>query len=154
MFSILGKQKNQKDVNLQNQNQTEIASICTYLCTVFTELLQYKEVKLWFEIDWNGGSKMVLRLQVPKIVPKNETLVTKRHIEIPKGSGQKHFVLERSNLKKSNQNLSQKTNSRIIRNYLWQYYQVAKTTALIFQKVCYIQDWEMVFCFQNCPDLM
>ena len=42
---------------------------------------------------------MVLRLQVPKIVPKNETLVTKRHIEIPKGSGQKHFVLERSNLK-------------------------------------------------------
>ena len=98
MFSILGKHKNQKDVNYL-QNQTEIASICTYLCTVFTQLLQYKEVKLWFEIDWNGGSKMVLRLQVPKIVPKNETLVTKRHIEIPKGSGQKHFVLERSNLK-------------------------------------------------------
>ena len=90
MFSILGKQKNQKDVN-DLQNQTEIASICTYLCT-FTQLLQYKEVKLWFEIDWNGGSKMVLRLQVPKIVPKNETLVTKRHIEIPKGSGQKNIL--------------------------------------------------------------
>ena len=120
MFSILGKQKNQKDVN-DLQNQTEIASICTYLCTVFTELLQYKEVKLWFEIDSNGGSKMVLRLQVPKIVPKNETLVTKRHIEIPKGSGQKHFVLERSNLKKTNQNLSKKTNSQI-KDFLPFYY--------------------------------
>ena len=92
----------------------------------------YKEVKLWFEIeiDWNGGSKMVLRLQVPKFVPKNETLVTKRHIEIPKGSGQKHFVLERSNLKKTNQNLSKKTNSQI-KDFLpfyyssrWKYYRI------------------------------
>ena len=83
----------------------------------------YKEVKLWFEIDWNGGSKMVLRLQVPKIVPKNETLVTKRHIEIPKGSGQKHFVLERSNrLKKTNQNLSQKMNSQITYGFFTFYY--------------------------------
>ena len=112
MFSILGKHKNQKDVNYL-QNQTEIASICTYLCTVFTELLQYKQVKLWFEIDWNGGSKMVLRLQVPKIVPKNETLVTKRHIEIPKGSGQKTFCAWTFKSEKSNQNLSQKMNSRI-----------------------------------------
>ena len=133
------------------KNQTEITSICTYLCTVFTELLQYKEVKLWFEIDWNGGSKMVLRLQVPKIVPKNETLVTKRHIEIPKGSGQKYFVLERSNLKKSNQNLSQKINSQIKDFLHFTIHQVAKTTAWIFQKVCLPSNWEKKVYVEWCP---
>ena len=71
---------------------------------------------------------MVLRLQVPKIVPKNETLVTKRHIEIPKGSGQKYFVLEHSNLKKSNQNLSQKINSQIKDFLHFTIHQVAKTS--------------------------
>ena len=138
MFSILGKQKNQKDVNLQNQNQTEIASICTYLCTVFTELLQYKEVKLWFEIDSNGGSKMVLRLQVPKIVPKNETLVTKRHIEIPKGSGQKTFCAWTF---KSEKIKSKPVTEKLILE-LTNFYLLSKTTALIFQKVCLPQDWE------------
>ena len=59
------------------------------------------------------GRKMVLRLQVPKVVPKNESLVTKRHIEIPQRFRPKTFCAWTFKIEKSNQNLSQKMNSWI-----------------------------------------
>ena len=63
MFSILGKQKNQKDVNLQNQNQTEIASICTYIplyCLHRTFAVQRSEVVVWDWLKWwvENGTKV------------------------------------------------------------------------------------------------
>ena len=51
----------------------------------------------------------------------------------PKVPAKKHFVLERSNLKKSNQNLSMKMNSQIKDFLPFTIHHVAKTTALIFQ---------------------
>ena len=114
MFSILGKHKNQKDVNYL-QNQTEIASICTYLCTVFTQLLQYKdlrsEVVVWDWLKWwveNGTKVTGAKNRAQKWNARH-----KKAYRNPQRFRPKTFCAWTFKSEKSNQNLSQKMNSRI-----------------------------------------
>ena len=122
MFSILGKQKNQKDVN-DLQNQTEIASICTYLplyCLHRTFAVQIIEVVVWDWLKWwveNGTKVTGAKNRAQKWNARH-----KKAYRNPQRFRPKTFCAWTFKSEKSNQNLSQKMNSQITYGFFTFYY--------------------------------